>query len=114
MYVQPKNVNQHSTNSAWAYIGSANCSLAAWGNVNYLKSGKVTQKGNNWECGIIIPIKRTPEEEFLEHKTKPATLSRQTNDKTHSLEIFKGVIPIPMEIDVEQLTEENKPFMPMN
>ncbi|KAI6890358.1 phospholipase D/nuclease [Hortaea werneckii] len=54
---------------AWVYVGSANCSQSAWGNLTVdrrSKQQKEKEKGQggwkmncrNWECGVLLPVPR--------------------------------------------------------
>ncbi|RMY45626.1 hypothetical protein D0863_16007 [Hortaea werneckii] len=55
---------------AWVYVGSANCSQSAWGNLTVDRRSKQQQKEKekgkeqggwkmncrNWECGVLLPV----------------------------------------------------------
>ncbi|KAI7224927.1 phospholipase D/nuclease [Hortaea werneckii] len=56
---------------AWVYVGSANCSQSAWGNLTVdRRSKQQKEKGKekgqggwkmncrNWECGVLLPVPR--------------------------------------------------------
>lgn len=47
------------TSIAWVYVGSANCSQSAWGN---LVTKSVKLACNNWESGVLIPVEAPPED----------------------------------------------------
>jgi hypothetical protein len=47
------------TSVAWVYVGSANCSQSAWGN---LVTKSVKLACNNWESGVLVPVKNPPED----------------------------------------------------
>ena len=88
-----------STTTAWAYIGSANCSESAWGRLVKDRSSK-TPKLNcrNWECGVIVPLRRM----MVDH----STVSKSGGDgileeggkamKEEGLREFENVMPVPM------------------
>ncbi|KAL5931997.1 hypothetical protein ACKVV1_003986 [Pyricularia oryzae] len=44
--------------AAWAYVGSANVSESAWGNllVKDRASSQPKMSCRNWECGVIVPV----------------------------------------------------------
>ncbi len=43
---------------AWAYVGSANMSQSAWGQMVYDKKAKAWKVNcRNWECGVLLPMK---------------------------------------------------------
>ncbi|KAI6375733.1 hypothetical protein MCOR25_002895 [Pyricularia grisea] len=47
-----------ATSAAWAYVGSANISESAWGNllVKDRASSQPKMSCRNWECGVIVPV----------------------------------------------------------
>ncbi|KAI7529539.1 phospholipase D/nuclease [Hortaea werneckii] len=55
-----------SRDVAWVYVGSANCSQSAWGNLTVdRRSKQQKEKGGgwkmncrNWECGVLLPVPR--------------------------------------------------------
>ncbi|KAI6789139.1 phospholipase D/nuclease [Hortaea werneckii] len=54
---------------AWVYVGSANCSQSAWGNLTVDRKSQKEKGGGgwkmncrNWECGVLLPV---PPENFL-------------------------------------------------
>jgi hypothetical protein len=72
---------------AWAYIGSANLSEAAWGRQNELKSGRPGKLSiNNWEAGVVIPV---PEEAFKELKVEDGEVPPMT--------VFEKILEIPFQ-----------------
>lgn len=76
------------TKVAWAYIGSANLSAAAWGQLSTdraTKTLKVTCR--NYECGVIIPVGAGEQAE---------------DDEVPGYEVFKGTLDIPFEIPGEK------------
>ena len=44
---------------AWVYVGSANCSGSAWGN---LVTKGVKLNCNNWESGVVLPVEEPPDD----------------------------------------------------
>lgn len=77
-----------SGTGAWAYVGSANCSESAWGKLVKDRVSK-TPKLNcrNWECGVLLPHAR-----FQAPDSSPGYPKSITG-----LDIFKGLVPIPMQ-----------------
>ncbi|MCJ1400406.1 hypothetical protein MMC11_003611 [Xylographa trunciseda] len=71
--------------SAWAYIGSANCSESAWGKLVQDKGTKAPKLNcRNWECGVIVPVRA------------PQQAVNGDSPIESGLGVFKGIIPIPM------------------
>ncbi|KAL9131998.1 MAG: hypothetical protein Q9217_000208 [Psora testacea] len=104
MFVRPE-----SGGKAWAYVGSANCSESAWG--NKLVTDKVTKlpklNCRNWECGVLISA--GPGVHCVEYKPifppESRASSVQTSNRSASgggLQVFKGVIPVPMHYPGEE------------
>ena len=80
LYVRPDG------GQAWAYVGSANCSESAWG--SRLVKDKTTKAPKlncrNWECGVLIP-----------------TEGNVIRGAENGLDVFRGVIPVPMQFPGE-------------
>ncbi|KAL8722056.1 MAG: hypothetical protein Q9225_001378 [Loekoesia sp. 1 TL-2023] len=94
LYVRPQSdfASQNlSESKAWAYIGSANCSESAWGKlVKDRKEKRPKLNCRNWECGVVVPLRRT------------TTMMSSTNSTTkpgdgEGLHVFEGLISVPME-----------------
>ncbi|CAI6332619.1 unnamed protein product [Periconia digitata] len=67
---------------AWAYIGSANLSEAAWGMQKVLKSGKEgSSLVRNWECGVVVPV--------------PAENLQSVGSGIPPMSVFAGTVDIP-------------------
>ncbi|KAF4546315.1 Phospholipase d nuclease [Lasiodiplodia theobromae] len=82
------------TKVAWAYIGSANLSAAAWGQLSTdraTKTLKVTCR--NYECGVIVPV--------------DAGEQAEDGDEVPGLEVFKGTLDIPFEIPGEKYGDKS-------
>ncbi|RMX86066.1 hypothetical protein D0868_15228 [Hortaea werneckii] len=51
-----------SRDVAWVYVGSANCSQSAWGNLTVDRRSQGEKGGGwkmncrNWECGVLLPV----------------------------------------------------------
>ncbi|KAL8826790.1 MAG: hypothetical protein Q9170_007270 [Blastenia crenularia] len=94
LFVRPKTDSAStklSNSKAWAYIGSANCSESAWGRlVKDRKEKQPKLNCRNWECGVVIPLRRTavsaPDGDRITHGADREDLSS-----------FERLIPIPME-----------------
>ena len=77
---------------AWAYIGSANLTEAAWGSQKILKSGKEGVLSiRNWECGVVVPV---PEE-----KLKELTLA---DGEIPPMSVFEGTLEVPFQYPGEK------------
>lgn len=77
----------------WLYIGSANCSQAAWGTITKdreLGLPKLTCR--NWECGVVIPMKKA----LPVPKGINGNIDR--NCDMRGLSMSDGIIPVPMQI----------------
>ncbi|KAF4628738.1 hypothetical protein G7Y89_g9417 [Cudoniella acicularis] len=70
---------------AWAYVGSANFSEAAWGRlVKDQKTKKPKLNCRNWECGVIVPI--------------TANESSGNQESPASMDVFGSRVPVPMTV----------------
>ncbi|KAL3425773.1 tyrosyl-dna phosphodiesterase domain-containing protein [Phlyctema vagabunda] len=80
----------------WVYVGSANLSEAAWGQlVRDKKTGEPRHiRCRNWECGVICPV---PIPQTLGGGSALAEQSRQVM----GMEIFHGHVPVPMMVPAE-------------
>ncbi|KAL9602859.1 MAG: hypothetical protein Q9219_001554 [cf. Caloplaca sp. 3 TL-2023] len=94
-----------SDSKAWAYIGSANCSESAWGKlVQDRKEKRPKLNCRNWECGIVIPLRRAVtmdsqgEDKVL---TGRGEITRGSGNDERRY-IFEGLIPVPMEFPGEE------------
>lgn len=47
-----------SSSHAFVYVGSHNISQAAWGKLERLVTKGIRCNANNWECGVVVPIRR--------------------------------------------------------
>lgn len=77
---------------SWAYLGSANCSMSAWGQISKdaaSKKKKITSR--NWECGVLISPQK-----LREMKERGGNVDIQ-DSRAMDLDIFKGAIDIPFE-----------------
>ncbi|KAJ8130215.1 hypothetical protein O1611_g3414 [Lasiodiplodia mahajangana] len=81
-------LDQSQSQTAWAYLGSANLSESAWGRlVKDRASGQPKLNCRNWECGVLIP---------MEDKTVASGLGA-----------FEKKIPVPMVIPGEPYGKAN-------
>ncbi|KAL8696665.1 MAG: hypothetical protein Q9201_007546 [Fulgogasparrea decipioides] len=89
---------------AWVYVGSANCSESAWGRLVKDKGSKgVKLNCRNWECGVVVPLRRAWAMGMCE-------VSRSDGGGKEGLEMFRGVLPIPMEYPGEVYGGDRKPW----
>ncbi|KAF2865417.1 tyrosyl-DNA phosphodiesterase-domain-containing protein [Massariosphaeria phaeospora] len=80
------------TSFAWAYIGSANLSEAAWGSQKVLKSGKQSVLINrNWECGVLVPV---PEDSLKDLQLQ--------DGEVPPMSVFEGTIEVPFQYPGEE------------
>lgn len=113
--------------AAWAYVGSANLSEAAWyvylflrglfsffvnhrfsrrGRLSKEKSTK-TPKMNcrNWECGVIVPVPamrgRQSENEGRSSDEEGWGKRKEVVVPSPTFEVFEGVVPVPMVVPGE-------------
>lgn len=87
--------SQSTTSTAWAYIGSANCTESAWGKLSKDKSSKSAKLScRNWECGVIIPIRAMTDRGF--------NIDAEAAGSEDGLAVFEGVMPLPMEYPAEE------------
>ncbi|KAJ4305714.1 hypothetical protein N0V90_001245 [Kalmusia sp. IMI 367209] len=75
---------------AWAYIGSANVSEAAWGAQKLLKSGKDGVLSiRNWECGVVVPVPKEKLQGFKYGEVPP-------------MRVFEGTVEVPFQFPGEK------------
>ncbi|KAL9036975.1 MAG: hypothetical protein Q9214_005900 [Letrouitia sp. 1 TL-2023] len=88
LYVRPM-ADRDAAYTGWAYIGSANCSESAWGKLVKDRQAKIPKLNcRNWECGVIVPIKK-----FFNIGS-----GKNLEEPFGSLSVFKQVgVPIPMD-----------------
>ncbi|GAB1730215.1 hypothetical protein NU195Hw_g3597t1 [Hortaea werneckii] len=85
---------------AWVYVGSANCSQSAWGNLTVDRKSQKEKGGGgpwkmncrNWECGVLLPV---PPENF------PRTVGKKEVDGDDD-----GVLQVKKEIDPDETDSE--------
>ena len=96
MYVQPKNAAKGSAEKgrSWVYVGSANCSKSAWciGRYTFMK---------NCEAGVVLPIPA---------KTEKVEGKKKVGSEAQGLEVFEGVVPIPLRLPSAPLNNGNMPY----
>ncbi|MCJ1286556.1 hypothetical protein MMC26_005902 [Xylographa opegraphella] len=81
--------------SAWAYIGSANCSESAWGKLVQDKDTKAPKLNcRNWECGVIMPARALEQAPRSDHGPPMDNLS-----------VFAGRVPIPIQYPGEEMKD---------
>ena len=96
MYV--RHPAEGESNKDYAYIGSANLSESAWGKVvmdRKLKKEKLNCR--NWECGVVVPVKRRNGEMAQPHEEKDNEVKATKEEVKGLVEVFKDVVPVPME-----------------
>lgn len=93
--------NKDTESRAWVYIGSANCSESAWGRIGKEKNtGREKLNCRNWECGVVVPVKRGARVKQDEGAGE---------EGVESLELFNGLVPVPMVYPGEEYGEK-KPW----
>ena len=92
---QTSGIHDLSASMAWVYVGSANCSSSAWGQLSKDRSSKMTKLTcRNWECGVVMPVRNAH---------RPSTIG--TGNATRENELlaeFDGLIPVPMKYPGEK------------
>ncbi|KAL8958015.1 MAG: hypothetical protein Q9183_005919 [Haloplaca sp. 2 TL-2023] len=84
---------------AWAYLGSANCSESAWGRlVKDRESKQVKLNCRNWECGVVIPLRRMTAMSGKKGVQETEARGMGASEKVDGLKKFRGVVPVPMEM----------------
>ncbi|KXT14016.1 hypothetical protein AC579_10037 [Pseudocercospora musae] len=92
-------------NVAWVYVGSANMSKSAWGELGAKREeNKITCR--NWECGVILPVARNVTKE----KVKDENGDEETDDdegepdekQLVGMDAFANVIDLPFEVPGEE------------
>lgn len=90
---------------AWVYVGSANMSKSAWGELPANRTEKkITCR--NWECGVLLPVandkfpgKRSVDEDDNETESESEDPVSAEPAKTNvGTDVFRGLIDIPFEI----------------
>ncbi|PLB49439.1 putative tyrosyl-DNA phosphodiesterase [Aspergillus steynii IBT 23096] len=127
---------------AWAYVGSANLSESAWGRLVQDRSTKQPKLNcRNWECGVLVPIIHKkqdrnaaatesagqkdetgidPDETSSESSSKmDKEESKETGppvdfESSTSLDVFKGCVPVPMELPGARYGADRKPWYNMD
>ncbi|CAN8096868.1 unnamed protein product [Discula destructiva] len=84
-------VRQESGSNGWAYIGSHNLSESAWGRLVKDSRGKPKLNARNWECGVVVAASPPTSNDRQE-------LTRGTRGAAEELDMFRGLVPIPMEL----------------
>ncbi|KAL4803330.1 tyrosyl-DNA phosphodiesterase-domain-containing protein [Aspergillus unguis] len=124
LYVQPDEpipVSDKSQCLGWAYVGSANLSESAWGRLVYDRSTKKPKLNcRNWECGVVVPVLKEKSSDSISEsgsETEDEVEKQARKDKAkgakrlgdfkeeceNSLDIFKGVIPVPMRLPGQKI-----------
>lgn len=111
-----------SPTQAFVYVGSHNLSQSAWGRRSWDRKAKQWKlTGVNWECGVVLPVKRTArtaggvnlegrgeddistasEDDETESEddvgtVKRPSLVRQTSDVL-PIEVFNSILDVPFE-----------------
>lgn len=91
---------------AWAYLGSANLSESAWGR---LVRDRITKQPKlnirNWECGVVVPVLRTAPSHDAEAEGKGKEVDGGPDEAEAGppgMDVFGGVIPVPMVVPGEE------------
>ena len=112
LFVRPHKPLRGSSNGgrgecmAWAYLGSANLSESAWGR---LVRDRITKQPKlnirNWECGVVVPVLTTAPTRDMEAEGKGKEVDRDSYGPEAGppgMDIFDGVIPVPMVVPGEE------------
>ncbi|KAI9371484.1 tyrosyl-DNA phosphodiesterase-domain-containing protein [Aspergillus egyptiacus] len=104
LYVQPDEpiaLSETSECHGWTYVGSANLSESAWGRLVHDRSTKQPKLNcRNWECGVVVPVikEKKAEAEAEKRSEDKKTQGKQVSEDGRLLDIFKGTIPVPMQV----------------
>lgn len=106
LLVSPKETTQLPTTSAastaWAYVGSANCSESAWGKLSKDRLSKAPKLNcRNWECGVLIPM-RLAQQDGIEKVDKESSNPEDHTRQNSGVREFEGRIPVPMQYPGEE------------
>jgi len=111
LFVRPRNplpgIDRGGTRDcvAWAYLGSANLSESAWGRLVKDKATKQPKLNiRNWECGVVVPVltqQRASEMEAGDKGKGVDTGLRASEAGPPGMDIFEGIIPVPMAVPGE-------------
>ncbi|EME85501.1 uncharacterized protein MYCFIDRAFT_133255 [Pseudocercospora fijiensis CIRAD86] len=83
---------------AWVYVGSANMSKSAWGELGAKRDeNKITCR--NWECGVILPVARKVKDENGDEETDD---EGEDEKALVSMNAFANVIDLPFEVPGEE------------
>ncbi|PTU18765.1 hypothetical protein P175DRAFT_0534536 [Aspergillus ochraceoroseus IBT 24754] len=104
----------------WAYIGSANLSESAWGHLVQDRSTKQPKLNcRNWECGVVIPViehnntaqPTSDAEQDASSCTKKGKERATAGDESAGLlDMFQGIVPIPMRLPGQRYGPSRKPW----
>ncbi|KAJ5092360.1 hypothetical protein NUU61_007230 [Penicillium alfredii] len=108
----------------WAYVGSANLSESAWGRlVKDRATGQPKMNCRNWECGVIVPVtnptpsaneaqrQRQQQSEELKNDQAPHDLPQREPKPGHlPAEIFRDIVPVPMNLPAAELRDGREPW----
>lgn len=106
MFVRPTTSTSSSGFDGWAYVGSANLSVSAWGKLTQDRSSKMMKLTcNNWECGVLVTVPKAAATATAKAKAKATSSSEESSRNSigldmvssDNLEMFNGVVPVPME-----------------
>jgi Tyrosyl-DNA phosphodiesterase len=85
---------------AWAYLGSANLSESAWGRLVRDRTTKQPKLNiRNWECGVVVPVPAQASTRDMDGEGKGKEVDRGSNGPEAgppSIDVFDGVVPVPM------------------
>jgi hypothetical protein len=99
-YITPTNMKTDGGFSkSWAYVGSANLSESAWGNLSKNKStNQIKLNCRNWECGVVIPANKSLVGQTQNTSTLADVLEGATTQDVNLniSSIFDRVAPLPM------------------
>ncbi|KAF7195681.1 Tyrosyl-DNA phosphodiesterase 1 [Pseudocercospora fuligena] len=92
------------TNVAWVYVGSANMSKSAWGELGAKRDeNKITCR--NWECGVILPVARNVKQEKVKDENGDEETDEEDEEDEKQLigmDAFANVIDLPFEVPGEE------------
>lgn len=109
-----------SASHAFVYVGSHNISQAAWGKLEKLVTKGVRCNANNWECGVVVPIRRAKpaDNEHIEigDEADISTASEdEDEDEVQVVKVAKRSHPSPtLKIAVEEMVSARQQMLPFS
>ncbi|PGG98868.1 hypothetical protein AJ80_09450 [Polytolypa hystricis UAMH7299] len=93
----------------WAYVGSANLSESAWGRLVVDRSTTQPKLNcRNWECGVLIPIRKP-----LSPDTAEMSGGSAPKASGDTFQVFNDWVPVPMRVPGPEYGTGKQPWFYM-